>query len=358
MSDAPVVFNLVLVGFGHVARAFVRLLADRAGRLERSHHLSTRIVGISTWRHGALLAPRGLDGIAAASAVERGERLEPSAADQVAALNTLDLLARVGRTAWSSPLVVMETTTLDVERGEPALSHLLAAFDAGAHVITANKGPIACAWSRVRDGAARAHRHVLFEGVVMDGIPVFNLVRETLPAVTITRLRGIVNTTTNYVLAALEEGREAADALREMQERGTAEADASLDIEGWDAAAKAAALANVLMDASMTPAQVSRTGIAHLTAADAAAARGAGCTLKLVMEVARGPHGVTASVAPVRLPPTDPLAQVAGSMNALTISTDCLDDITVTQHGSSIVDTAYALLADLVTLQRRLRRRR
>ena len=354
MTRSPLIFNLVLAGFGNVGRAFVRLAADRAERLSADHRLATRVVGISTGRHGSLFDPRGIDPIEAAVTVERGRRLEPGAPGQTAPRDTLELLDHVARTEWSGPVVVMETTTLNVESGEPAVGHILAALAAGAHVITANKGPIACAWPRVRDAATRAHRHLLFESVVMDGIPVFNLVRETLPALTVTRLRGIVNTTTNYVLAALEEGRDAAEALREMQAQGTAEADPSLDINGWDAAAKAAALANVLMDASMTPAQVERTGIGHLTPADAAAAVADGCTLKLVMQVGRGPHGITASVAPARLPPTDPLARVEGSMNALTISTDCLDDITVTQHGSSIVDTAYGLLTDLVSLRRRL----
>lgn len=354
MTTAPLTFNLVLVGFGHVARAFVRLVTDRAAILAADHCLSARVVGISTGRHGSLFDPRGIDALAAAGAIERGLRLEPQERGPAPPRDTSELLERVARTAWPSPVVVLETTTLNVETGEPALSHILTSIDAGAHVITANKGPIACAWPRVRGAAARAQRHLLFEGVVMDGIPIFNLVRETLPAVTITRLRGIVNTTTNYVLAALEEGRDAAEAIREMQAQGTAEADPSLDIDGWDAAAKAAALANVLMGASMTPGQVRRTGIAQLTPADAAAARAEGCTLKLVMQIDRGPHGIAASVAPARLPVSDPLARVAGSMNALTISTDCLDDITVTQHGSSLVDTAYALLTDLVTLRRRL----
>jgi homoserine dehydrogenase len=251
-------------------------------------------------------------------------------------------------------VVVLETTTLDVRDGEPAASHLRAAFAAGAHVITANKGPIACAWPEVRDAAARAGRHLLFEGVVMDGIPIFNLVRETLPAVHVTALRGIVNTTTNYILAALEQGREIVDALPEMQAQGIAEADASLDVDGWDAAAKAAALANALMGASLRPWVVDRVGIGHLTAADARRALQAGTHLKLVMRVVRTPGGVAASVGPEALPFDDPLSRIHGTMNALTISTDLLGDISVVQHVGRLTDTAYALLSDLVTLRRRM----
>ena len=110
----------------------------------------------------------------------------------------------------------------------------------------------------------------LFEGAVMDGIPVFNLVRETMPAVRIEGFRGVVNSTTNHILTALEDGEEFAPALAHMQAEGIAEADPSLDVDGWDAAAKAAALANVLLDARITPRDVDRTGIGPDTAAWAA----------------------------------------------------------------------------------------
>src|SRR5204863_7398610 len=106
-----------------------------------------------------------------------------------------------------------------------------------------------------------ADRRLLFEGAVMDGVPVFKLVRETMPGVTIIGLRGVVNSTTNFILTAMEQGQPFAEALAEMQGMGIAEADASLDVDGWDAAAKTAALANVLMGASMTPRDVERQGI-------------------------------------------------------------------------------------------------
>jgi homoserine dehydrogenase len=307
-------------------------------------------VGIATGRHGCAFDADGLDATAAAACVEGGGALHggarlPGAADLIAAAAS----AGPARTA-----VVIETTPLSVLDGQPAASLLRAALSAGAHVITANKGPIACAWPELRAAARSAGRHLLFEGVVMDGIPVFSLAGDGLPALTITAIRGIVNTTTNYLLAALEEGREATTALADMRARGIAEADPSLDVDGWDAAAKAAALGNVLMDGRLTPAAVARSGVARLTCADARAALEAGCRLKLIMRVERTAQGVTASVAPERVPLDTLFARVNGTMNALTISTDALDDITIVQHGGTLRETAYALVADLVRLWRRI----
>jgi homoserine dehydrogenase len=246
--------------------------------------------------------------------------------------------------------VLLETTTLDVTRGEPATSHLLAGLRAGLHIVTANKGPVACRFREVADAAAAAGRAFRFEGAVMDGIPIFNLARETLRAVEITGLRGIVNSTTQYILAEMERGTRLDQALAHMQRLGIAEADASLDVEGWDAAAKIAALSNVLMDARMTPADVDRTGITGLTPQDLHDAVGAETRLRLLATARRDGNRVLARVAPTRLPARDLLAGLAGMANALTFETDLLEDVTIVQGGGGLVQTAYALLSDVLSL--------
>jgi homoserine dehydrogenase len=347
--------NLLLIGFGHVARAFVRLLIPRRADIEAASGLATRVVGIATARHGCALVPDGIDdarAIALAEGYLGVSSIHALAGDPPR--DAFALLDGAARQAWQGPLVAIETTTLDPRRGEPATGHIVRALAAGAHVVTANKGPIACAWDVVRQAAGRADRHVLFESTVMDGIPVFGLVRDTLPGVRVTALRGIVNATTNYVLGEMEEGRELGASLAEMQARGIAEADPLFDLEGWDAAAKAAALANVLMGAAITPESVRRCGITHLTAADVRGALDSGWRLKLVMRVTGEAGRVSASVGPERVHATDVLAQVHGTMCALTISTDLLGDVTIVQHGGSVAETAYGVLADLITLSRRL----
>jgi len=332
--------DLILIGFGNVGRRFVGLLDEQRTMLARRYGISTRIVGIAT-RHGQVFSARGVD--------VAKVRLDTSA-DTLTFLQ--DALSKSRVAARERRLVVVETTTLDVKRGEPAVRYIRAALSAKAHVITANKGPVACAYAALRRAAERADRRWLFEGVVMDGVPIFNLARETLPAVKILGFRGVVNSTTNFMLTAMERGRSFDDALAEMQAIGIAEADASLDVDGWDAAAKTAALANVLLGAQLMPAQVERQGIARETAARAVEAMSRGRRLKLVARASRQERGVTARVSPEELASDDPLAQLEGQQNAIILSTDLLGEIAIVQRGGGLTQTAYALLADLVTIAR------
>ncbi len=345
--------ELVLVGFGNVARRFAALVDERRAILARDYGFTPRVIAIATRRHGCLHVPRGLDAAAMAARAARGERLAPLTGDTTAAFLRAVLATRTSaRATRQGRLVVVETTTLDIARGEPATSHVRLALAAGAHVVTANKGPVAFAWHTLAAAARRAGRRFLFEGAVMDGIPVFNLVRETLPAVRVLGFRGVVNSTTNFILTSMERGEPFEQALAAMQAAGIAEADASLDVDGWDAAAKAAALANVLLGARITPRQVEREGLTGATAARAVAARAEGRRLKLVAAAERTPDGVRARVGLDALPADDLLAGLEGQQNAVVLRTDLLGEIAVVQRGSGLTGTAYALLSDLVTVSR------
>ena len=349
-------FELILIGYGNVARRFESLLEERRETLAREHGVRVRIVGIATRTHGQRYDAAGLQRYVGSGF----SRTNPEAASgpakagphvPAATLAFLrDALKRSAAAARQRRLVVVETTTLDIERGEPAIAHVRAALAGGAHVVTANKGPVAFAYRALTRAAARADRRFLFEGAVMDGVPIFNLVRETLPAVRVLGFRGIVNSTTNFILTAMEQGQRFEDALTEMQARGIAEADASLDIDGWDAAAKTAALANVLLDANITPRDVVRQGIGPDTGRAARKARAAGRRLKLVVRADRDGRGVTACVAPEDLQGDDLLAGVEGQQNALILRTDVLDEIAIVQRGGGLTQTAYALLSDLVAV--------
>jgi homoserine dehydrogenase len=345
--------TLVLIGFGNVARRFLQLLDERQDVLQNEHQLTWRIAGIATARHGCVVDPLGLDGARAAAVVGSGGRLSPDALGPSTepCATALEVIERV-RSHRPGRGVVVETTTLNVDTGEPAASHVRAALRAGFDVVSANKGPVACAYEELRELAARENRTFRFEGAVMDGIPIFNLVRETLPAVEILGFRGVVNSTTNYIICEMERGVAFAEALAAMQAQGIAEADASLDVEGWDAAAKTAALVNVLMRGRMRPTDVRRTGVASLTKDDVAAARAQGCRVRLVAEAWRTASGVAASVAPVLVPVTDPLAQLEGMANALVLQTDLLGEIAIVQRDGGLTQTAYALLSDLLSLRR------
>ncbi|HET7697001.1 MAG TPA: hypothetical protein VFK57_14905 [Vicinamibacterales bacterium] len=341
--------DLALVGFGHVGRRFARLLEERRDWLSLDYDLDCRIVGIATRSHGALVRETGLDALALAASMESGN---PLAAPGEDAGDSFDVIRRLA--ASDAPLKVMiETTTLDIAAGQPAIDHVRAALQAGCHVATANKGPAAFAYEELIVLAEDRGRSFLFEGAVMDGVPIFNLVRETLPAVRITGFRGVINSTTNHILTALEEGEGFDAALQRMQALGIAEADPSLDVDGWDAAAKTAALANVLMRAQTTPRAVDREGIGPATARIAMAAKARGARVRLVSSAQAAGGRVTMSVRPVELPETDLLAGLRGMANALVLQTDLLGEIAICQLSGSLTQTAYALLSDLITIRRR-----
>jgi len=339
---------LLLVGYGNVARRFVRLLDESRAALA-ALGVYPVIVGVATRRHGCVFDGRGL------SAGDIDDRLVPPPIPLRSSERFItESLAALRAVPGLTPVVV-ETTTLDVVAGEPATSHVRAALAGGAHVISANKGPVAFAHRALAAEAQAAGRSFLFEGAVMDGIPVFNLVRDTMPAVNVRGFRGVVNSTTNFILTAMERGEAFGDALARMQADGIAEADASLDVDGWDAAAKAAALANVLLDADTTPQAVDREGIGPDTGALAVAARERGHRLKLVATGSGRGADVSVRVRLEELPADDPLAILEGPANAIEFDTWPLGRVVMMQRDGGLEITAYALLSDMVTISRRAR---
>ena len=347
-------FTLVLIGFGNVARRFVTLLGETAERLD----FTWKVVGISTRHHGSVVDKDGVDIRRAISTVESRQsldRLDSSPRER----SGIDVIRQVadamGDDAAEGRLVCVETTVLDIDRGEPAVSHVRAALEGQAHVVTANKGPAAFAYHELEALAESVDRVFFFEGAVMDGVPVFNLVRETMPALIVEGFRGVINTTSNYILSELERGLEFDHALAEMQARGFAEADPSLDVDGWDAAAKTAALVNVLMGSVITPHHVARTGIRDVTGADVREAMGRNKRIRLVASAGRHGGKVKARVEPEVLDLHDPLANVGDVSNALYLTTDLLGEVGIVQRSGSLTQTAYALLSDLSRISQRLK---
>ena len=339
--------DLALVGFGHVGRRFARLLDERRDALARDFDLTCRVTGIATRRHGAIYNAGGVDAVGAAGLIEAGGSLADAGAP-AGVTGSHDVIARLAESP-AALRVLVETTTLDINAAEPARSHVRIALTAGCHVVTANKGPVAFAYRELSALAERRGVRFLFEGAVMDGVPVFNLVRETMPTVRIEGFRGVVNSTTNHILTALENGEAFAPALAHMQAEGIAEADASLDVDGWDAAAKAAALANVLLDGGITPRDVDRTGIGPDTASWAREAMTRACRVRLVASARRGSRPI---VRPEELPQDDLLAGLRGMANALILDTDTLGRVVICQLDGGLTHTAYALLSDLIAIRK------
>ena len=246
--------------------------------------------------------------------------------------------------------VMFETTPLNAETGQPAIEHLRAALELGAHAITANKGPVVHAYRELTAWAARYGRRFLFESAVMDGVPIFSLFRQAMPAVDILGFRGVLNSTTNVILESMERGMSFARALERAQQLGVAESDSDNDIDGVDAAVKVIALANVLMGARLELGDVDREGIRAITADQLQQARAQGQALKLVCSAKRLSNGdVLAAVRPERLKLSDPLALASGTSSVISFETDVLPQLIITEQDPGLETTAYGLLADFLT---------
>jgi homoserine dehydrogenase len=331
-------YNLCLLGFGNVNRTLVRLLADRKAEL-LARGIDWRITGVASRRLAWIAAPHGLD-VASLS----GSSLEPESFPSALRMNgnVCDWL----RAAKAD--VLFEATSLNVQNGQPAVDHIRAALEHGAHAITANKGPIVYAYDELRELAASTRRRFLFESTVMDGIPIFSMFRENLPAVHVNGFRGILNSTTNVILGEMERGLSFDLALARARELGVAETDATHDLEGWDAAVKVAALVIVVMGEKIRLSDVQREGILHLTGEEVRAAREAGTPYKLVCRAQRTSKGVEARVAPERVPLSDPLAGVAGTSSIVYFETDIFPGLCITEENPGLYATAYGMLADFV----------
>ena len=328
-------YNLCLLGFGNVHRALVRLLAQKRPELRTRYGIEWRITGIATRHMGWVARLKGLN----------AEALLTGDADA-----TLTLSPPVENVqSWlqaAEANVLFEATSLNPQTGQPAIDYLRAALESGAHVVTANKGPVVHAYRELRELAESKGRRFRFESSVMDGAPIFSLFRETLPAANLIRFRGILNSTTNFILGEIENGRTFEEAVQQAQSIGIAETDPSADVDGWDAAVKVAALRTVLMDAPIKPQDVQREGMRYLSPSAVRAARAEGRPYKLVCRADR----TSASVRPEQLPLTDPLAGVSGTSSIVHFETDTLPGLTITEHNPGPETTAYGMLADFINV--------
>jgi homoserine dehydrogenase len=334
----PRILNLCFVGFGNVNRTLAELLRLKSSKLREGYGIAWRVTGVASRRLGWWANPDGFDVSGLLSASDSSLF---AGSGQECPLHT-DWL----RAAHAD--VLFEATSLNVETGQPAIDHIRAALEHGAHAITANKGPVVHAYRELRDLAAQRGKQFLFESTVMDGVPIFSLFRNTLPAIELKGFRGILNSTTNVILTGMEQGLSFDDALRQAQQLGVAETDASYDLEGWDAAVKVAALVNVVMAVRLLPQEVEREGISQLTGEEVRAARAAGRPYKLVCRAQRAATGVRASVRPEQLPLTDPMALATGTSSIIQFETDIFRGLTITEENPGLYATAYGMLADFI----------
>ena len=355
--------KLCLLGFGSVARALCELLAAQERTLAERHGLRVLVSAAGT-RRGSLVEPAGL-APAEVLAAAGGSGVLPQPPRPAA-----ELLAASGAGVLAELTVMGDLSGVaagDTTYRPPATDHVLGAFRLGMDVVTANKGPIAWTWPEVAAAAQASRRRIRFESTVMDGLPVFSLLEYTLPDCAVLGFEAVFNATTNFLIDAMGASRTYEDALAQVQAEGYAEADPGNDVDGWDAASKACALANVAMGAGITPADVERESLRDVPLERILRAREEGKRLRLVSRVWRGPLAggaspaappdlergrVRASLRAEELDIDHPLAAVSGESLGALLHTDLMADVLVSERHALVPQTAYGVYADLLHLCR------
>jgi homoserine dehydrogenase len=332
--------KLCFMGLGSVGRELIKLIDRKRDDMQAQYDLSFKIVGIATGKHGILVDPNGIDHVYALSDHWGNHTWASTEAHRV------KMIRECGADA------LVEMSPINRATGRPALDYLELALNLGMHAITANKGPVVYGYRHLSALAKQQGKAFLFEATVMDGFPLLNLYRECLPATHVTSFRGVLNSTTNLILTLMEEGKSFEEAVQHAQDIGIAETDPSNDIDGWDSSVKVCVLSNVLMDADIRPTDVDRTGIRGITVEMIKAAQLARRKWRLLCIAEWMDGQLKARVAPEEVPANDPLFRLYGTTSAIQIKTDTLNQLTLLETAPTPAQTAFGVLADLISAAR------
>ncbi len=337
-------FDLILVGFGNVGKAFGELLLEKSAPLSSQYGFTFRVTGIHTGRHGTAINPQGLDLKHALEISRTGGSLQSLDTSSFSG-GTLDFIAKCPGD------VLVENSPLNPLSGRPALDHIQSALQRGLHAITANKGPVVYGYSELTQLAAAQKRLFMFESTVMDGAPIFSLFRGThapLAGAKLLGFDGILNSCTNLLLELMENGKSFDEAVEIARSMGLTETDPSFDVDGWDASVKVAALATVLMGMPLTPHEVDRTGIRGISPKMLAEAREAGQRWKLICTAELIEGKLQARVHPERVGKDSPFYSVGGPSSIVRFKLDVLPALGILETDPSPKTTAFGLLHDLI----------
>jgi homoserine dehydrogenase len=334
--------RIIIIGFGVVGKSVTTIIARRYTEKTRDYGFNPKVVAIADI-DGAVINSRGFSP-EKLMALQQTRPISSDAEFGHPGMSVADVLDTV------EAEVVVETTPVNIQNGEPAISHITKAFKTGKHVVTTNKGPLALAMPALTELAEFNNAYLRFSGTVGGGTPMLQFAKRCLAGDKITGIRGILNGTTNYILTEMGQNRVSfQDALSNAQKLGYAEREPSMDIDGFDTACKVVILANWIMNKKITLKDVDRTGIRDVTLEmlDDAAKRGN--TIKLVGSI----EGNKASVKPTEIPKDNPLC-VSGVLNAVTFQTEYAGEQTLIGRGAGGIETASAVLRDLLDIRHKL----
>ncbi len=334
--------SLVLMGFGHVGRAFFTLLQEKAGSVQKKYGLKLRL--------RAIFEVNG--GLFSSSSINQEDVTGKSAADlphsplwePALEVETVLRMVEAG--------VLVECTPSDIKTGGPGLRHIRMALDNGWHVATANKGPLAVALKDLKQKAQRNHVQLKLSGATAAALPTLDLGLVSLAGADILAVEGILNGTSNFILGKMDQGTGYSEALEEAQAKGIAERDPRLDIDGWDTAVKLLLIANTVMGLELSLDDIKVQGITNVPPALLEAARKEGKALKLLGKVHRKEGNISAEVSVSAIDRSHPLFGVEGTNKGVVYFTDSMGAIAVTGGKSDPRGAAAALLKDIINIYR------
>lgn len=333
--------NIALAGCGNVGTALLEILEAKKTALREKYGFEYKVVLVCDLMKGTVMDPEGLDLTLLLKSLHEKHSFQglPQAEGAFG-----ELLDRSGAT------LLAECTPTNLKTGEPGLGHLRAALSRGMSATTTNKGPLAVAFDELARLAKECGGKLGYEGVVMSGTPLLDLLKNGIAGCDVIGVEGILNGTTNFILTKMAEGMSYARALAEATALGYAEADPSGDVEGWDAAVKVAILAKIIYGLDVPVNEIDRQGITEITQEQVLAAKERGSVIKLIAGIDDASGEPRLYVKPQELPLSNPLASISGATNAVTIKTDHLGDVTLTGPGAGRAETGQALLGDMLRI--------
>jgi len=330
--------KIILMGFGAVGKGVAKAISLKKDNIKDKYNVNLKLVAVADSSSSAI-SEEGLDEELLIDTKENNGKLAnyPKFGTNT---NGEDVLDSVDYD------LLVEATPTNIIDGEPAKSLTLKAFDSGKDVVTSNKGHLALFFSEMNEKAKVNNVEFKFEASVGGAMPIINFAEETLPSNSISSIVGILNGTTNYILSRMTtEGSSYKNTLRESQQLGIAETDPTQDVEGIDAACKTVILANSLLGIDATYADVEVEGISKISSEAIELAKKEGYLIKLIAEVSKD----ALKVSPRLVKKNSPYA-VEGTLNMATIKTDLADEVTVVGKGAGSIETASAMLTDIINI--------
>ena len=334
--------KIAFIGFGKVGQGIGKILLDKKKFLKENYDFEFDLVAVSDLYYGNCFNENGLD---LHQMLKEAKNKNKFSKD----LTNKDNCTLIKE---SNADIICELTYTDFETGGLAMEHVFAALSNGKHVICCNKGPAALNYTEFKKLADRNKLLFLNEGTVCSGTPILNLSQGPLAGCKISKIYGVLNGTTNYILSEMEQGYDYNTVLLKAQQAGYLEANLENDVKGYDARGKVAILANMVMGVPLKLEDIPCKGITGITLPYIEETTKANKRLKLIGCVENKNGIISGYVAPEIISKSHPLYNISGTTNALIFSTDLLGDITISGPGAGPIETGFAVLSDLLRIHR------